>query len=231
VRCVLFDLDGTLVDTWWLYVEAYRRTLAPHFGRPLTMEDLRVLRPTSEIRLLHNAVGAEAAPAYHRAFIEHYGRLHAERCEGVYPGVPELLATLRGEERRLGLVTGKSRPAWEITAAHCALGPFEAVVTDEDVQRPKPDPAGLQLALAQLGVAPRDSLYVGDSLDDLGAAHATGMAFAGVLWCKAPGEREAFAAAARERGALACLETPQALLTLLESAEAEVVAPRRAGAC
>ena len=43
IRCVLFDLDGTLVDTWNLYVEAYIRTLEPHYGRRLTLDELRAV--------------------------------------------------------------------------------------------------------------------------------------------------------------------------------------------
>lgn len=213
---VLFDLDGTLIDTWWLYVRAYQLCLAPHFGREPSLEELAALKPTSEVRLLGNAVGGAALPGYHRAFLAHYERLHDSLCEGPYPGVPDLLAALRGRGVRLGLVTGKSRGAWEITAARCALGPFEVVITDEDVRQPKPDPEGLRRALADLAVEPPQAWYVGDSLADLDAAQAAAMPFAAVLWCKGAEEREAFAVAARERGARACLEQPAALLAMLE---------------
>jgi pyrophosphatase PpaX len=212
---VLFDLDGTLVDTWRLYIAAYSHALAPIYGHPPTIGDLRALKPVSELRLLRNAVGAEQTEAYHRAFVTHYERLHDELCEGLSPGVAELLATLRARGWRLGLVTGKSRAAWDITAARCGLGPFDVVVTDEDVREPKPDPQGLRLAAQRLGVAPAEALYVGDGPGDQGAARAAGMPFAAVLWCKGPREREAYAAAARAQGALACLERPQALLALL----------------
>jgi HAD superfamily hydrolase (TIGR01509 family) len=215
VRCVLFDLDGTLLDTWRLYIAAYQRALAPFLGRPVTLDDLRRFKPVSERRLIRQAVGEAETDRYHRAFVAHYDALFDETCEGFYPGATELLAALRERHTRLGMVTGKSRPAYEITQRRCALGPFEAVVTDEDVAMPKPDPEGLRLALAQMHVAPAQAIYVGDSLDDLGAARAAGIAFAAVLWCKGPQERAAFAAAAREGGALTCLETPQALLDAL----------------
>jgi HAD superfamily hydrolase (TIGR01509 family) len=215
MRAVLFDLDGTLIDTWRLYVEAYQRTLTPLFGRPPTLAELAAFKPASELRTLHNAVGAAAVAGYHRAFLDHYAALHDRLCDGPYPGVAGLLAELRRRGLPLGIVTGKSRAAWEITAARCALGPFAPVVTDEDVRLPKPDPQGLRIALAALGAAPADCIYVGDSLADLGAAHAAGVAFAGVLWCKAPGEREDFAAAAQARGALACLAQPDDLLAHL----------------
>lgn len=212
VRCVLFDLDGTLIDTWQLYIAAYRATLEPHYGRPVTMQDLARLGPISELRMLAKAVGPAAQADYHRAFVGHYGRLHASLFGGLYPGVADLLSALRARRWPLGVVTGKSRPAWEVTATQAALGPFAVVVTDEQVERPKPDPQGLRLALRRLGLAPGQALYVGDSLADLEAARDAGTPAVGVLWCKSPHEREAFLAAARERGALACLDVPQALL-------------------
>jgi HAD superfamily hydrolase (TIGR01509 family) len=223
---VLFDLDGTLIDTWRLYVAAYGRTLEPHLGHAPGIAEIARLKPTSEYRLLSNALGEAQAPAAHREFIAHYGALHETYCDGLYPGVPELLAALRAEGRRLGLVTGKTRPAWEITQSRCALGPFEVVVTDEDVRTPKPHPEGLLLAARRLALAPARCLYVGDSLADLGAAREAGMAFAAVLWCKGPGERDAFRAQALEQGARACLERPRELAGLLDD---EPATPAAAG--
>lgn len=55
IRCVLFDLDGTLVDTWDLYVEAYTRTLELSYGRRLTLDKLIELGPTSELRFFRRA--------------------------------------------------------------------------------------------------------------------------------------------------------------------------------
>lgn len=221
MRCVLFDLDGTLIDTWWLYVESYRRTLHSHYGRHITVEEIAALKPTSERQLLRHAVGVAAEEQFYRAFLDHYKTLHDTHYEGVYAGVLELLSALRARGLRLGLVTGKSRAAWEITAEYCGLGAFETVVTDEDVQAPKPHPDGLQQALRRLAVPPAEALYVGDSLADLGAAQAAGVAFVGVLWCKAPEEREAFRAEALGRGALGCIENPQALLGVLTTDRAE----------
>jgi phosphoglycolate phosphatase-like HAD superfamily hydrolase len=194
IRGVLFDLDGTLIDTWDLYVEAYIRSLEPHFGRRLSLEELLRLRPTSEIRVFQRALAPPEAAAAHREFLRHYRALHPTHFGGLYAGVPELLAALRGLGLPLGLVTGKSRPAWEITASLVALGPFQVVVTDEDVREAKPDPEGLFLALGRLGIAPAEALYVGDSVGDAQAAHAAGVPFAAALWPKTPEERRTFLA-------------------------------------
>ena len=153
IRCILLDLDGTLVNTWDLYVEAYIRALEPHLGRRLSLEELIRLRPNSELRLLQRGAGGTDAQRAYGDFLRHYGALHRSHFGGVYPGVCEMLAELRSRRLSIGIVTGKSRAAWEITAAETDLGPFDVVVTDEDVAEAKPDPAGLVLALDRLSVA------------------------------------------------------------------------------
>jgi phosphoglycolate phosphatase/pyrophosphatase PpaX len=208
IRAVLFDLDGTLVDTWDLYIEAYTRTLEPHFGRRISLAELRALGPTSELRLLRRALaGADVAGA-HARFLAHYRELHCTHCAGVYAGVPEMLAALRGMPLRLGLVTGKGRAAWEVTAQEIQLGGFDVVVTDEDVAQPKPDPEGLVRALDQLGLLAEDAIYVGDSEGDCRAAHGAGMRFAAALWPKAFDEREGFLQRVRAIGVWRELEVP-----------------------
>jgi pyrophosphatase PpaX len=215
IRGVLFDLDGTLIDTWDLYVEAYTRALEPHFKRRLSLEELVALRPTSERRLLSRALGAPELEAAHREFLRQYRELHPLLFGGVYPGVAEMLAALRGMGLHLGIVTGKSRPAWEITARHAALGSFQAVVTDEDVQEAKPSPEGLHLALVRLAIPPTEALYVGDSTGDARAASAAGLRFAAALWPKERREAEAFLGQVREIAEPLELPSPASLTAAL----------------
>jgi pyrophosphatase PpaX len=195
ISTVLFDLDGTLVDTFTLYLEAYSRALETHLGRRPELDDFITHRPSSELHFLRGWVGDEAAERCHRAMQEHYRELHGSHCEGIYPGVREMLAALRAGGLRLGVVTGKGRATWEITGARLDLGEFEVVVTEDDVPRPKPDPAGLRLALEAMGAAPAEAVYVGDSLSDMQAGRTAGMRIGAALWPKtAPGEAERFRA-------------------------------------
>ena len=190
---VLFDLDGTLVDTYRLYLECYRRALEPYLGRLPADEEIVARRPSSEKAFLAEWIGAENADACHLAMRGHYDALHRALGEGPYDGVREMLAALRSAGYPLGIVTGKGRHAWEVTERDLALGPFAAVVTDDDVDRPKPDPRGLLAAARALSVAPGEIVYVGDSKVDLRAGRAAGMRTAAVLWPKTgPGERERF---------------------------------------
>lgn len=192
-RAVLFDLDGTLIDTYHLYLESYRRALAPHLGHAPSDEEIIARRPSAERGFLADWVGAERVEACHTAMLDHYVALHGSLGEGRYEGVREMLAALRSAEIKLGIVTGKGRRAWEATAGGLDLGPFEVVVTEDDVRRPKPDPEGLYAALEAIGVRPGDAVYVGDTQGDLRAGRAAETRVAAALWPKTdPGEREAF---------------------------------------
>lgn len=190
---ILFDLDGTLIDTYRLYLESYRRALEPYLGYRPTVEEFIARGPSSEKRFLAGWIGAGNADACHAAMVRHYAELHGALGEGPYPGVREMLAALRAAGYPLGIVTGKGRHAWEVTEAALGLGPFRVVVTDDDVASPKPDPEGLRLAAAELGVSAAECLYVGDSAGDLAAGRNAGMRVAAALWPKtSPGEPERF---------------------------------------
>lgn len=199
---VLFDLDGTLIHTKRLYVECYRQAVLPYVGRELTDEEILALRPRSETRFLRDVVGEARLEACMEDFYRAYEALHDTHFRGIYPGVPELLAALRRAGVPLGIVTGKSRRAWEITAARMALGSFDVLVFDDDVAEPKPDPRGLRLALERLGADPAGALYLGDSVSDVEAAAAAGVRPAAALWAKKAEEREAFVARVADWGAL-----------------------------
>lgn len=208
---VLFDLDGTLIRTRDLYLEAYRRALVPFLGRALSDAEILALEPRSEIRLFQSQVGAAALADCFEHFYRHYEALHPTLFGGIYDGVPELLQRLRAAGRPLGIVTGKSRRAWEITTAHAPLGPFDALVMDDDVPAPKPDPSGIRLALQSLRVPPEHAIYAGDSITDILAAVDAGVVPVAVLWSRRdPDRRTAFVERAAALGALIA-ETPDDL--------------------
>lgn len=198
---VLFDLDGTLVATRALYFEAYRVAVEPYVRRDLSPEDIMALHPTSEVAFLRAVVAESDFDTCLERFYEAYGRLHATMFEGVFAGVPALLDRIRAARLPLGLVTGKSRRAWEITNAAARLGSFDVLVLDDDVRAPKPDPDGIQLAIRGTGAEPGRSFYVGDTMTDVRAALAAGVRPVIALWGRPDDERAAFAARVREAGA------------------------------
>jgi HAD superfamily hydrolase (TIGR01549 family) len=189
---ILFDLDGTLIDTYRLHLECYRRALAPYLYREPTDAEI-VARQPSERGRLAEWIGERYADECHEAVWRHYGALHASLGEGPYDGVLEMLAALRSAGYPLGIVTGKRRGPWEVTERDLALGPFAVVVTGDEVAAYKPDPQGLLAAAKAMDVEPARCVYVGDALGDLHAGRNAGMRVAAALWPKTgPGEAERF---------------------------------------
>ena len=191
---IVFDVDGTLIDTYRLYMESYRRALAPVVGYAPGDEEILSRRGgSSERGILRGWAGDERLEACHADLCRHYEELHPALSDGFYEGAAEMLAALRSAGIPLGVVTSKGRRAWEVTVSGIELGDFAVVVTEDDVAEPKPHPEGLLLAAAALDVSTERVVYVGDSVGDLEAGRAAGMPVGAALWPKtAPGERERF---------------------------------------
>jgi pyrophosphatase PpaX len=190
---ILFDVDGTLIDTYRLYLESYRRALHPYLGYLPSVEEFIARRPASERHLLAGWIGEESAAACRAEMSRHYEELHAALCEGMYDGVREMLSALRAAGVPVGVVTGKGRHAWEVTANAVDLGDFDIVITDDDVTEPKPHPGGLVAAATAMAVDRARTLYIGDSMVDMEAAGLAGMRIGAALWPKtAPEDRAEF---------------------------------------
>ena len=217
-RCVLFDLDGTLIDTLSLYIRAVVQTLQTTGHNLLSLEEVLALRLNTEPRLIAHFYPPDEVESAHRRFLENYRGLHARYFDGVYPGVDELLNSLRSQGIKLGIISGKSRGAWEITREHTRLGAFDTLVFDDDVSAPKPDSEGLVKAMSNLSAWPSDTIYVGDSVDDLEAATAAGVSFFAALWSKSESETLAFEQAAAEIGPYTGLDHPGEVERLLQEA-------------
>jgi pyrophosphatase PpaX len=212
----LFDVDGTLVDTYRLYLEAYSRALRPYIGRIPEHAEIASQRPSSERRFLIDWLGEEHGVACHAAMCSAYEELHRSFCGGVYDGVREMLDALRAVSVPIGVVTGKGRRAWEVTESEVRLGPFEVVITEDDAEHPKPDPGGLIRALDLMSASAAETVYIGDSLSDLAAARAAGMPAAAALWPKTEQEdREQFLVGARDYEPDWILERPADVTRLL----------------
>jgi phosphoglycolate phosphatase/pyrophosphatase PpaX len=190
MRAVLFDLDGTLIDTGALYAESYRRAFEAELETPPTIEAMFARKPSSERYFLLEWYGAELGDRIHRRVCETYEALAPSLLGGLFEGVPAMLEAVRRAGLRTGIVTGKSRRAFEVTCAHLDLEGFEVVVLEDDVARPKPDPQGILQALAALGVDAHDALYVGDTPTDAEAAVRAGARAAAALWARSAADRE-----------------------------------------
>jgi len=176
----LFDFDGTLVDSVELILDSLRHATRTVLGRVVPDDVLRarVGRPLAEHMRELDAERADDLVAVYR---EHNMRHHADLLRP-YPGVAEMLAGLRGRRARVGIVTSKMRPAVDAGMALVPLGEFDAIVTCEDTDRHKPDPAPVLRGLELLGAEPETTVYVGDSPYDVRAGRAAGVRTAAALW-------------------------------------------------
>ena len=208
IRCVLLDLDGTLIDTWDLYVRAMERTLEEIGHEKIPVDQLASLRLNSEPRLLGYFVPQDEVGSAHQRFLANYHALHASCFGGVYPGVQALLTSLRSRKIKTGIVTGKSRGAWEITRQHVRLGEFDIMVCDDDVSEPKPDSEGIVKAMADLSASSSETIYVGDSLSDLEATTAAGVGFLAARWSKTATDIQSFEQTAAEIGPYTAVDYP-----------------------
>ncbi len=167
-RCVIFDFDGTLADTFALVVSAWNAAVSAHAGRTFAAEEViaRFGVPDSAMirREIAGPAGDEAVEVYHR----HYQQQHA--MAAAFAGVAEMLEAIRRRRLPMGLVTGKGRRSAQLSLAALGWGEiFQSVVTGDDVEQQKPDPEGLFRVTEQLGFEPRDCVFVGDSPADIGA--------------------------------------------------------------
>jgi pyrophosphatase PpaX len=178
---VLFDLDGTVIDSGKLILASFRHATRTVLGRELTDEQLLAGVGGTTLEEQMRAIDASRVDELVAAYREHNMPLHAEleACAGI----DDVLERLHAEGRRLGIVTAKRRATVDLAFEVLPLEHlFDAVVTNDDVERGKPWPDGILLALERLGGRPEEAAYVGDSPYDVGAARAAGVRAIAVTW-------------------------------------------------
>jgi HAD superfamily hydrolase (TIGR01549 family) len=176
LRAVLFDFDGTLMDSFASHIEAYLEMFA-RLGLEVSSERLLQVYTPDWLQVYRALALPERlwqqADAY---WLEAASRHRPE----LFPGVPAMLDTL-SRRYALAIVTSGERHRILGDVARTAIGGyFEAIVTGDDVTRPKPDPEGLQIALARLDVLTGEAVYVGDTAADRDMALAAGVPFVGI---------------------------------------------------
>jgi pyrophosphatase PpaX len=178
---VLFDLDGTLLDSIDLIVQSFQHATLEHLGVPIAREAVvpTIGRPlTLVLEELAPGRGAVLWASY-----EAYLRQHHDDLVRLYPAVTETLATLRECGYALGIVTSKRRAVADLAFATTGADAWiDVIVCVEDAPRPKPAADPLVVAADRLNLSPGDCLYVGDSVHDLQAASAAAMPSAAALW-------------------------------------------------
>jgi pyrophosphatase PpaX len=178
---VLFDLDGTVVDSGGIILASMRHATRTVLDREIPDDELMAAVGGPGLEAQMRAFSADRVDDLVRAYREHNEPLHVELES--FLGLDDVLVRLRAEGRRLGIVSAKRRVTVELAFAQVPLGHlFDVVVGGDEYERQKPAPDGLLLALERLGSAPADAAYVGDSPYDMSAARSGGLYAVGVTW-------------------------------------------------
>jgi pyrophosphatase PpaX len=182
IDTILFDLDGTLLDTNELIIQSFLHALQVHELAPVLRDDVigQMGKPLREqIALFSKRTEVDDLVGTYREFNL---RKHDEMVL-IFPHVKETLATLHAQGIKLGVVTSKVRLTVARGLELFDLIPYlSTIVTSDDVSQPKPHPESILLALSRLDAKPENTLMVGDSQFDLLAAHGAGVRSAGVAW-------------------------------------------------
>jgi pyrophosphatase PpaX len=178
---VLFDLDGTVVDSGGIILASMRHAARIVLGRDFRDDELLVNVGGPGLEAQMEALGPGRSAELVRVYREHNEPLH-DTLEG-FDGIETTLEALRERGQRLGIVTAKRRATVDLAFAQLPLAHlFETIVGGDETDRHKPDPAPLRLALERLAADPADAAYVGDSPYDMKAARAAGLFAVGVTW-------------------------------------------------
>jgi pyrophosphatase PpaX len=178
---VLFDLDGTVVDSGAIILASLRHATKTVLGETIPDERLLATVGGSGLASQMRDFDPERVDELVRVYTEHNLPLHAELA--AFDGMLELLEDLKAEGRRLGIVTAKRRATVEVAFEHLPIRHlFDVVVAGDETERLKPQPHPLLLALERLGAEPEGAAYVGDSPFDVAAAKAAGMTAVAVTW-------------------------------------------------
>jgi len=181
MRPVIFDLDGTLIDSAPDIRAAVNRMLVAEGCDPLDLPTVISFIGNGLPRLVARAMAARAIPDSERARLTAITKAHYDAAPAVltrpYPGVPDMLATLNARGYPLGLCTNKPEDSARALLDDMGLAHhFDAIIGGDRLPVPKPDPAMLHACVAELG-HPGSAVLVGDSEVDAATAHAAGVPF------------------------------------------------------
>lgn len=175
---LVWDMDGTLLDSTVVVPEAFARAVERLGGNPVSPAQAVAAYPlgTPEVILAH-LVGRPLGP--HETDL-YYQELHGAQI-APYPGIVRVLAALRARGRAVAVFTGASTRGARMLLDAAGLT-VDVLVGGDHVRRPKPAGDGVLLAAERLGVAPDAIAYIGDSPLDLRAAAAAGSVGAAAAW-------------------------------------------------
>ncbi|GEN54394.1 pyrophosphatase PpaX [Halobacillus faecis] len=181
IRTILFDLDGTLIDTNELIIASFTHTIEQYSDRSYEREEILDFIGPPLRESLHKVNPdkvEEMVETYRKHNIENHNRYVK-----AYEGVVETIETLKDQGYKLGIVTTKMRNTVHMGLELTNLdGLFETIITLDDVTNAKPHPEPIVKALNLLNAQASEAMMVGDNTHDIEAGQNAGTKTAGVAW-------------------------------------------------
>lgn len=179
-KAIIFDVDGTLIDTELAMLNSLQRTLKEEKGIDKKHEELRFILGIPGKDTLR-MMGLEPVEELHDIWSA--AVLDFSHNVVVFKGIEELLNTLKSLNLKLGIVTSKIKQSMRDEFDQFNLNHyFDNIIDADDTLYHKPNPEPLITSMQNLNVESNDAIYIGDSIYDMQAAHAANMKFALALW-------------------------------------------------
>ena len=187
---IVFDLDGTLIDTSDLVVDSWKHVIKYYTGKEADRTAIlhtfgEPIEKTMKL-LFPNENQKEALEIYRK-----YQAKKAEEKIKVFDGIKDMLQALKDRGKTLGIVTSRTRITAEVYVKMTGINKFfDTLITCDDVVKHKPSPEPLLLALSNLGAEKRDSIMIGDTRFDIGCANSAGVESVLLQWSRPADEKE-----------------------------------------
>lgn len=185
ITAVVFDLDGTLLDTLADLADSVNHALAQYGFPQRSLEEIRLFVGNGVRRLMERAVpGGDGNGRFEEVFacFKNYYIGHCMVRTEPYPGIPEMLSALRQEGYKLAIVSNKLQDGVTGLFRHYFPDTVQVAVGERPGVRRKPAPDMVRIALRELGVSADEAVYVGDSDVDIATAAGSGLPCISVLW-------------------------------------------------
>jgi len=183
IKAVLFDFDGTLADTLPLTFHAFKSVFKKYDNRDVSTEEIiSMFGPTEDEIILKNLTLKVSVTDAVKHYYQIYQDGHASQVDSTNE-IERMLKYIKSKNIKIGVITGKSRKALDISTKSLDLSHFfDIIVTGDDVQKAKPDPEGIYIALKFLEVSQDEAVFIGDSIADIKAGKSAGVRTYGVNW-------------------------------------------------
>lgn len=179
-KCIIFDLDGTMLDTEKMNIVPLQRLIKEDLGKDIEYNELLKYRAYSGKKTLELLEFKDIENSYDKwvKYVNEY-----EEGAKLYDGFKEVIETLDTNGVLLGISSSKMKEQYEIDFFKTGLQSYmKSVVLAEDTQNHKPHPEPLLKAVEILDINPKDAMYIGDTIADYKASKKAGMDFALATW-------------------------------------------------